>query len=1712
MKTTGLHSPFIDGELLGAPPPAASPFEQVMAEPRAQPMPATAQARTIRVVDAAGAPLGGLAWSLHQGSASWKGVLGPDGETGPLTGTLNAADPAQPFRLHVDGYVCSIVSGAALVADDPAVQYGGALFDWSLADHADPTLRSGFWKDYAQRRRHDGSPAVHQFLQHEHVMRRPVRWLRGATQAVFQAQPLAIRLGPLVRYTDSGRATLWLELATPGLVRVSYGAARDRHRKPADAAGPAALHTRHACSVRAGGRHYALLTLDGLPDDAVLQYTLELAPQPPTGPLPDAETEFSAVFPRQLPPNALKAQQAALRAIAYSPSHWLFLRTLPRGGENLRFAHGSCRDYPADHDDHGKNAGVDMLDRFGAAFLDQRPLEDWPRWFMHTGDQIYADDVGQQMGGLFVRQRFAAVAPGPASGDDLVRGAWGGRFAARHVARAALQAPPPKANLDAVKRQRLSMPNPFRIEGYIERADTAQQRQAVHPAHVAPAAQKLRVMNHLLWQVPVEAADLPLVDKHRGLLMPQVFRVKDPDVRDLRLAHPSAGDVGGIHAADYAEYAALYEQAWTVRDARRALAHLPSYMIFDDHEVTDDWNAGPGWLARVHDAGDKLRMWPTTMTDALAAYWLYQGWGNLSPEVAKGDERVQLLQRARKGGYDALPELRRLIHDRAVLPTRKGADRSRLLNWHYTVPAGATPFLVVDLRTDRDVHGNDGLSTARLQWLEAALRAARTPSAVVVLPVPMLLPAPMLFAMRNPGIPATLTSAPSTAAFKLGSDIEHPATNYVWEQIKLLLQRLQSAGSPLKTVVLVSGDIHFSCNLDAQLPGAKTGPRLLQLVSSGLRNVITQRKRDNLDSAYTGALNAISGSEGVDEHRGMVITVGGLEGPDGKLSNFLFPTSLALVDIRTVVGSPRGKNYGRMALVRQTHFIADGGSGSGMQAYEFRHLTQDGRQALMTLHDPGPANPARPSRYPRSKDAVGLVHEVDTEAVPDSEAEDFELRHDDAPGEAEPALEVFTAREQPLAAEDEAEAGSGEYAFDDEQAFDDEHDSADEALAPVSAEAEVIGDDSRQVVADTLAVPYRWICALDIYYDTSPLGRDARHVPDWTRATGTLIGPRHVLTAAHVLGPVPVTFEGVEYQLPVTRIVVAPARDGRNDKAPLGQSRRVWWGRPAPREIRRQGPNHTVIRARLQDDYALLVVKDNLAATSHPRFGRLGYWGEDPQVSELRPVVDAELSDPVTVAGYPGDTHDRTILAREESSDAAEKLRQSIELTRRNKGSTWAARMWQASGTLRRDPVNQRLLHDADTYQGHSGSPLFAQRDGVWCLLAVHGGAAVKDAQTQRWSANRAAPVTPQMLSQLNGWMNQQGGRGTSSLVNGRLVPAPAAAPTREMEGDDTELEGLADEPGLTGEAADFEDETPDFEDEAASPAGAAALVTRGLGLAEAWLRRQPRSGVPELLRFAVSLLRTHFFPKGHGVINGAGHVAHQAPAARIAMKLRARDGSPLPFEHRVRLWLDARAAQPATVAGRHADALFSSITLHAPAFAGLAPAVAVQHAVHEVLHMLFTLVDRLRQRHGDAMADAFLQKDPWSLLDLRRFDAFRGRLEQALQPLLHLLGAPEPAAAAAGRLVEEAFCYTGGMHLRFTLERGGRSGIVASSVTETLVRHYVLDHSARLSALLGSDELARAVAPLRPVLDELQARMNADWQGDAATPAPQPEALFEPF
>ncbi len=57
---------------------------------------------------------------------------------------------------------------------------------------------------------------------------------------------------------------------------------------------------------------------------------------------------------------------------------------------------------------------------------------------------------------------------------------------------------------------------------------------------------------------------------------------------------------------------------------RRLLANIPSYMICDDHEITDDWNINKRW----HDDVNQSEVGKQIISNGLLAYWAFQSWGN----------------------------------------------------------------------------------------------------------------------------------------------------------------------------------------------------------------------------------------------------------------------------------------------------------------------------------------------------------------------------------------------------------------------------------------------------------------------------------------------------------------------------------------------------------------------------------------------------------------------------------------------------------------------------------------------------------------------------------------------------------------------------------------------------------------------------------------------------------------------------------------------------------------------------------------------------------------------------------------------------------------------------------------------------------------------------------------------------------------------------
>ncbi len=137
---------------------------------------------------------------------------------------------------------------------------------------------------------------------------------------------------------------------------------------------------------------------------------------------------------------------------------------------------------------------------------------------------------------------------------------------------------------------------------------------------------------------------------------------------------------------------------------RRALANTSFYAIFDDHEVTDDWNLTRAWTERVLAAPLGRRM----VCNGLAAFALVHSWGNQPERFASGAPGRALLQALHLGRAEdtQLSSLLGIPEEVGkVLVPPPGA-----LRWHFRLKTPALDLRGLDTRTMRefpseDVHG-----------------------------------------------------------------------------------------------------------------------------------------------------------------------------------------------------------------------------------------------------------------------------------------------------------------------------------------------------------------------------------------------------------------------------------------------------------------------------------------------------------------------------------------------------------------------------------------------------------------------------------------------------------------------------------------------------------------------------------------------------------------------------------------------------------------------------------------------------------------------------------------------------------------------------------------------------------------------------------------------------------------------------------------------
>lgn len=532
--------------------------------------------------------------------------------------------------------------------------------------------------------------------------------------------------GPIVRRVEPRLVAVWVATSQPRTVTLEVWPGQEPAGTTSDAA---ARGTRETLRIGAA-LHVAVVTADIEAPRAALipgtrySYNITLS----TGD-PDDDADLEKL--------GLLIDTAQQPALGYAPGVLPSFATCPLSIEKLQVMHGSCNRLHAD----GPNIFfvVDDLIKEKGGDANERPHQ-----LLLTGDQVYSDDIAITLA---------------AKVNDLARELIGARENVL-LGKDELAVEVHQRNLPAGYRQDI-LTDIHEDDGVRRGAGLTSgsarchalgvgERCALHLLHWAPEPWQAQLGGTSV--IATLPAPAELLEHERHPL----------DERDLEGPPADMDSAQGakFHAAttwlkDHltrldGQLEKLREEAETEREhvlryfgrigqVRRALANVPTYMIFDDHDVTDDWNLCAKWVRDVHDNA----LGRSVLRDGLVSFLLMQGWGN-DPKAYEAGNGARLLAAAGRlfpeGAADgpaaaAVQEIETLLGI--------GSGQPPQVDWHFTIDGAVHRVIVCDTRTRRGFTGDIGPPIAlpdgvREQQIPQGPLPAGMEMLFVVIPQPVL--------------------------------------------------------------------------------------------------------------------------------------------------------------------------------------------------------------------------------------------------------------------------------------------------------------------------------------------------------------------------------------------------------------------------------------------------------------------------------------------------------------------------------------------------------------------------------------------------------------------------------------------------------------------------------------------------------------------------------------------------------------------------------------------------------------------------------------------------------------------------------------------------------------------------------------------------------------------------------------------------------------
>ena len=334
------------------------------------------------------------------------------------------------------------------------------------------------------------------------------------------------------------------------------------------------------------------------------------------------------------------------------------------------------------------------------------------------------------------------------------------------------------------------------------------------------------------------------------LLGDQVYADEvSPATAEFIRARRNVDEPPGVEVADFEEYTRLYRESWSDPDLRWLLSTVPSVMIFDDHDVNDDWNISWAWVNEMRQTS----WWDDRITGAFMSYWIYQHIGNLSPPELAEEELLRQFQ----GDADAGPRLREWA--------RRWDRESAASRWAFYRDFGKSRLLVADSRAARVLSDEQREMIDDEEWDWLIEHAQGEFDHLVIASTLPVFMAPGIHHLEawNEALCAGRwgkVAARLSEKLRRGVDLEHwSAFNTSFERLCGWLRRIAEGTADTRqpaTIVLLGGDVHNASVSRVDLGTTSEASRVFQIVCSPFRNPLTaaQRRIVRLTGSRSAAL------------------------------------------------------------------------------------------------------------------------------------------------------------------------------------------------------------------------------------------------------------------------------------------------------------------------------------------------------------------------------------------------------------------------------------------------------------------------------------------------------------------------------------------------------------------------------------------------------------------------------------------------------------------------------------------------------------------------------------------------------------------------------------------------------------------------------------------------------------------------------------------